>query len=160
MRYLLITLAAFLLFALPAFAYDPPDEGIQDTVDICVDIQCYMEFDIIDELICFEIWYEECEGTGYDAEEIYYYIQCNGDWYVLGMFEGYPAGQGEYDQDWDEYNMFLYVNGVLMTSDWSTDYIDEGTIGTYEGYWPIEMYVNWIEKGDYNGLLTLELWDP
>jgi len=159
MRYLLIAVAAFLLFALPAFAYDPPDEGIQDTVEITVDIQAYMEFDIIDELICFEIWYEECEGTGYDAEELYYYIQCNGDWYVIGWFEGYLAGTGEYDQDWDPDNMFLYLNYVgPLTS--QPAQIDEGTMGTYEGYWIIELYVNWIEKGDYWGLLTLELWDP
>jgi hypothetical protein len=160
MRNLLIGVVAFLLLALPAFAYDPPTDGIEDTCEICVDIQVYMEFDIEDTLICFEIWYDECEGEGYDEEEIYYYIQCNGDWYVLGKFEGYQAGTGEYDQDWDPDNMFLYVNGLLMTSSWSTDYVDEGTMGTYYDYWPIELYVNWIEKGDYMGLLTLELWDP
>lgn len=162
MRYLLIAVAAFMLFAAPAFAYDPPLEPITDTIEICVDIQAYMEFDIVEDQLCFEIEYDECEGTGYDAEELYYYVQVNGDWYVIGMFEGWLAGQGAYDQDWDADNMFLYVNYVLMTETMGEyGYIDEGTMGTYEGYyWPIELYVNWLEKGDYMGLLTLELWDP
>lgn len=167
MRYFLICAAAFLLFALPAFAYEPPDDGIEDSVLICVDVQAYMEFDLPDQL-CFEIVYESCEGDGYDEALLDYYIQCNGDWYVLAYFVGdtqNPDG-GSYWQPWQEC-MELYINGILMTGDWTQ--IAEGEMGTYDSDysddddiypWDAELYVCWVEKGNYTGNLYAELWDP
>jgi len=177
MRYFLICAAAFLLFALPAFAYEPPEDGIEDQVLICVDVECYMEFDLPDQL-CFEIVYESCEGDGYDDALLDYYIQCNGDWYVLAYFVGDvedPNGDSydvensngvSYWQPWQEC-MELYINGILMTDEWQE--IASGPMGTYDSDlsdtddiypWLAELYVCWVEKGNYTGNLYAELWDP
>lgn len=169
MRYFLLCVAAFLLFALPAFAYDPPTDGVEQEVIICVDVQAYMEFTVDDEQVCFEIEFDDCEEGSYDEEELDYYICVNGDWYVLGKFVGNVAGQGQWDMDWDADTMWVYVNDILMTEDWSTDYVLYGEMGCFDSNlsyeddiypFDLEVEVDFIEKGDYEGLLTLELWDP
>jgi len=170
MRYFLICVAAFMLFALPAFAYDPPEEGVEDSLEVCVDIQAYMYFEVDADQICFELEYDECFGYACDTEEIDYYICVNGDWYVVGMFiPDYenPDG-GEYWLPWCD-DMDVYVNDILMTGQYSTDYIAEGKMGEFDSNysydddilpWELEVCADWCEKGDYTGWLYLELWDP
>ena len=169
MRYILICVAAFLLFALPALAYEPPTDGVEDTVQICVDVECYMEFNLIQIQLCFEINYDECEGDGYDDALLDYYIQCNGDWYVMGQFVGditKPPFGGSYWQPWNDC-MIIYVNGVEMSDEWTE--FDSGPMGTYQSDidnkddiypWLAELYTCWVNKGNYTGTLTVELWDP
>jgi hypothetical protein len=170
MRYILVCIAAFMLFALPAFAYDPPTEGVEDSIDIEVDIQAYMYFELTADQICFELSYDECYGYACDTEDIDYYICVNGDWYVVGMFiPDYenPDG-GEYWLPWCD-DMDVYVNDILMTEQYSTDYIAEGEMGEYDSDlyfdddilpWELMVCADWCEKGDYTGWLYLELWDP
>lgn len=173
MRYLLICLVAFMMFALPAFAYEPPTEPVTDSVIINVDINAYMELVLVEESLDFEIEYYDCEeGAWSDEQELNYYICVNGDWYVEAYFEGYEAGQGDWDQDWDE-NMEVYVNDLLMLpyDEGGNTEIDSGTMGCWDSDgddnnepnadpWIVQVYAPWLEKGNYNGELFFELWDP
>jgi len=174
MRYLLISLVAFMLFALPAFAYEPPTEPVTDSVIINVDIAAYMELVLLEDNLDFEINYEDCEtGVWSDVQELNYYICVNGDWYVEAYFEGSDAGDGEWDMDWPT-ELEVYVNQSLMLpyDEGGNTEIDSGGIGCWWSYtndegeepnaepWSVQVWAPWLEKGNYTGELFVELWDP
>jgi hypothetical protein len=157
MRYLLISLAAFMLFALPAFAYEPPYPPIERQVEVNVDVAAYMEFEV-GQLGQFEVVYKDChcddpnwEGLIFESY-LPYGICVNGFWYVEARFEPII---------WDPCMTLWFVgystHPILLGEKYQR--IAEGK-WCIKDEWEFDLHVLWCEKGNYHGILWLILYDP
>lgn len=175
------TLLAILVFGiivlapLPAFAYDPPTEGMEVEVVLKLDIQAYLWIDYTgDGPIMFEVDWSQIDdledGSVLVKTEDDLLWCANGDWWI-----------DIYRSDWEivgdvgDPNLELWIeyryqeeegdNGGQFTHITTTPTkIEEGVMGCYGVYdfdWHLKkLSIFKTHKGNYTCIVYFELWDP
>jgi hypothetical protein len=141
MRYFLLSLAAFLLLAIPAFAVGEPTS---DTVEVTVIVHHYCSFDVVEPTLKFD--FVDCGE--YLEGVLTYNLCCNGPQWLIDGFMKDSVLPGTFT-----------VNGHVMTS--VTNLVD-GNYGWVcrKGWtWPVTMTVPFgTVPATYVDTLTLTLY--
>lgn len=175
------SLLAFLLFGiivlapLPAFAYDPPTDGLEVEVVLEVDIQAYLWIDYTgDGCIQFEVdWsqIDDLEDGSVQVQTEDDLLWCvNGDWWIDIFRSDWEVVGDVGDPNLELWIEYRYQedegeSGGQFTQITTTPTkIEEGAMGCFAIYdfdWKIKkLSIYTTHKGNYTCTVYFELWDP
>jgi len=149
MRYILLTLAAFLLIAAPAFAAN----DTTGEVDVQLTINDIMDFDITNTsaitLTLSEVWTTGWQGFDSDVA---WSMECNEDWDCSVDIDDGTT------EDWDN-SWLLRIGGSSGTEfdedDGTVLFLEECETHSGTGSWDLEIYLTW-PTGPVSGACTLD----
>lgn len=174
---LLLAILAFgiiVLAPLPAFAYEPPTEPVEDSVIINVDISAFLWIDYTGEIVQFEVDWHEIDdwedGSVLVKTEDDLLWCANGDWWInIWRSEWVVIGDVgdpnldlwlEYryqDEEGDEGGQFYQIT----TTPTLIEEGEMGCFGVYDFDWHLKKLNFWeTHKGNYQCIVYFDLWDP